>query len=418
MTLPTHSLLERARLMRVADYLAAAVAASLPWSTSATLILAALWLLALIPALTWDDVRRDLATPAGGLPVLLVLLGILGMAWADGSLIERWKGLDSFLKLLVIPLAFAQFRRSERGNCALGAFVISCLVLLLVSYFYALAPDWVGARAHGYGVPVKNASGQSGEFVICIFGLLYLAIDAFERRRWLWLSAIAFATVGMLANILFIATSRTALLTILLLLVLFALKKLSTRGNVVLGAVVVVLAVAAWFASPYLRARVDQAWSDYQRYEATDQVNSAGERIEFYKRSLRFIAEAPIVGHGTGSIPTLFRHANAGKSGAAGRVTANPHNQTFAVGIQLGLVGVVVLWAMWIAHWLLFRGDGVAAWVGLLIVAQNVFGSLLNSHLFDFQQGWTYVLGVGIAGGMALKGRAAAADQPLPAANR
>jgi hypothetical protein len=31
--------------------------------------------------------------------------------------------------------------------------------------------------------------------------------------------------------------------------------------------------------------------------------------------------------------------------------------------------------------------------------------SLFNSHLFDFTQGWTYVFGVGIIGGVALQRR-------------
>jgi hypothetical protein len=31
--------------------------------------------------------------------------------------------------------------------------------------------------------------------------------------------------------------------------------------------------------------------------------------------------------------------------------------------------------------------------------------SMLNSHLFDFHEGWMYVLGVGVAGGTALKMR-------------
>jgi hypothetical protein len=38
-------------------------------------------------------------------------------------------------------------------------------------------------------------------------------------------------------------------------------------------------------------------------------------------------------------------------------------------------------------------------------VVQNVVSSLFNSHLFDFQEGWIYVLGVGVAGGMAFRGR-------------
>jgi hypothetical protein len=42
--------------------------------------------------------------------------------------------------------------------------------------------------------------------------------------------------------------------------------------------------------------------------------------------------------------------------------------------------------------------------------------SLFNSHLFDFHEGWMYVLGVGIAGGMTLaaRPRKLAAVQAVP----
>ena len=146
-------------------------------------------------------------------------------------------------------------------------------------------------------------------------------------------------------------------------------------------------------------------WTEIKTYEATNERTSSGERIEFWKKSIEFIRQAPVFGHGTGSIRALFEKAAAGKTGAAGVAAANPHNQTFAVAIQLGLVGAVVLWAMWIAHMLLFRGNGLAEWIGLVIVVQNVVGSLFNSHLFDFTQGWLYAVGVGVAGGMVLKNR-------------
>jgi O-antigen ligase len=49
---------------------------------------------------------------------------------------------------------------------------------------------------------------------------------------------------------------------------------------------------------------------------------------------------------------------------------------------------------------LLFRGHTLPEWIGLVVVTQNIVGSLLNSHLADFTQGWIYVVGVGLAGGM------------------
>jgi O-antigen ligase len=113
--------------------------------------------------------------------------------------------------------------------------------------------------------------------------------------------------------------------------------------------------------------------------------------------------DAPLVGHGTGSIRGLFQTAATGYAvEASGHVVANPHNQTLAVAIQWGVIGVVVLYAMWLFHLLLFRGEGLVAWIGLLVVVQNALSSLFNSHLFDFHEGWMYVLGVGVAGGTVL----------------
>ena len=75
-----------------------------------------------------------------------------------------------------------------------------------------------------------------------------------------------------------------------------------------------------------------------------------------------------------------------------GRVTGDPFQQTLAVGIQLGLVGIAVLWATWIAHLLFFRGNTLPAWIGFVVVTQNIVGSMLNTHLFNSTQGWIYVV--------------------------
>ena len=87
--------------------------------------------------------------------------------------------------------------------------------------------------------------------------------------------------------------------------------------------------------------------------------------------------------------------------------SAISHNQTLYVAVQWGLLGCIVLYAMWCFHLLLFRERSLVAWVGLTVVVQNIVSSLLNSHLFDFQEGWIYVLGAGVAGGMNARARKA-----------
>src|SRR4029077_20973405 len=66
----TATFFDRARLERAADALAVAAVVSMPWSTTATSILLALCLVVLVPTLDWPAVRREIWTPAGGLPVL------------------------------------------------------------------------------------------------------------------------------------------------------------------------------------------------------------------------------------------------------------------------------------------------------------------------------------------------------------
>jgi O-antigen ligase len=281
-------------------------------------------------------------------------------------------------------------------------------VLLVVSTLAQFMPGFSFNPLHPDHVLVKNAATQSGEFVTCIFGLLYLAIDAFERRCWIWAAGLLVSVLAMLANIFYVATGRTALAIIPVLLVILALKKLNVRAMMVFFAAAILVACIGWFSSPYLRDRTIQLWTDFQSYEASDARNSSGERLEFWKKAAGFVHQAPIFGHGTGSIHALYSRSAVGQTGAAGSPTSNPHNQTFAVAIQLGLVGAFVLWAMWIAHLLVFRSTGLAEWVGLVIVVQNIVGSMFNSHLFDFGQGWVYVLGVGVAGGMVFGRRTAA----------
>ena len=55
--------------------------------------------------------------------------------------------------------------------------------------------------------------------------------------------------------------------------------------------------------------------------------------------------------------------------------------------------------------------DGLAAWIGAVVIVQNVTSSLFNSHLFDFAEGWLYVVGVGVAGGVMLRNSAALAPE-------
>jgi O-antigen ligase len=394
---------DRARLSSVADWLAVGVVAAMPWSTSISQILIVIWLIALIPSLEVAALRREVQSLAGGLPVLLWLLGLAGMLWAQIPWPERFAGLGGFNKLLLVPLVLAQFRRSGRGDLVFYGFLISCAALLIASFATWFPALQVSGKAAG--IPVRDYIAQSTEFLICAFALLGVVFEAYRARSWMLASGAALLAALFVANILMIATGRTGLVVVALLLVIFGFRLLGWKGIIAGCIAAVVLAALGWTVSPFLRQRVMQSINEMQEFQTSNDPSPTGQRLELWNRSLAFIRTAPVIGHGTGSIPDQFRRSAVGE-GLAGLHANNPHSQVFAVAIQLGCLGVAVLLAMWLAHLLLFTGGGLAPWIGIIIVVQNIVSSQFNSHLFDSLHGWLYVFGFGVAGGMALRRQA------------
>jgi O-antigen ligase len=268
-------------------------------------------------------------------------------------------------------------------------------------------PAWKITATASAGVPVKNYIDQSQEFTLCAFALALPALT-FWRGGSVAATAACLALILLFAtNMVFVASSRTALLCIPVLLALFAWKHLSRRATLVLLAGTVAASALAWTNSPYLRQRITDVAVEYRHGHEDISRASTAQRLTYWRKALHAIAEAPLIGHGTGSIKRQFERAATGGSSLDAEVVSNPHNQTLNVAMQWGLLGVVLLYAMWIAQLHLLLGEGLAAWIGLVVVVQNIASSLLNSHLFDFHEGWMYVLGVGVAGGMALRAQAA-----------
>ncbi|MBR0973391.1 O-antigen ligase family protein [Bradyrhizobium japonicum] len=388
------------------DLFAILTAASLPWSTSLAGIFNALMLLCMVPFLDVREFLQSLKRPICAAPIALVLLALVGTLWSDAAWGARFYAVNPTVKLLVLPVLLFHFARSPRGHWVFVAFLVSCALLSVMSWLVAFDPNLaLKTDPAERGIFVKNYIDQSQEFTLCAVALAYPIVMLLrEKRYWIagLLTALAFS---FFVNMAFVVVSRTALVTIPILFGVFALLHLRWRSIAIIAIALLAGAVLAWQASPQLRKTAETFASDYTRYVEKGEPTSLGLRLEFWRKSLGFFAEAPVMGHGTGSTRGLFERVAtpSGRYQASAEVIGNPHNQTLNVAVQWGVIGIAVLYSIWILHLLLFRGDGFANWVGLLVVVQNVFTSLFNSHLFDFHEGWMYVIGVGVAGGMVLR---------------
>jgi O-antigen ligase len=390
--------------MTTADIVAVLLAASLPWSTSLVGIFGVVLVIVMLPTIDAGDFIASLKRPICAAPIALFVLALVGTLWSDARWGMRFYAVAPTAKLLMLPLLFYHFERSQRALWVLVAFLASCVPLLAMSWLVFYFPH-LTLKGEFYDTPgifVKNYIDQSQEFALCAVVLAFPMLSLLRERRFVPALLLFAIVLGFLANMIFVTVSRTALVTMPIMLAVFGVLHLRWRTNIMILAAAVIVAGLAWMASPYLQRRLDSFSGEYRLYQQGN-ISSVGERLEFWRKSLGFFADAPLVGHGTGSTEGLFIRAAAGQKGIAAEVIRNPHNQTLNVAVQWGALGIIVLYAMWLSHLLMFRGPGLFNWIGLLVVVQNIFTSLFNSHIFDFHEGWMYVLGVGIAGGAVLK---------------
>src|SRR5262249_38669375 len=130
-----------------------------------------------------------------------------------------------------------------------------------------------------------------------------LALPALNlwRRRQVGAAIGCLALIALfVTNMVFVASARTSLLCIAILLALFAWRHLSRRAMPILLAGAVAASALAWATSPYLRQRIIDIAVEYQHGREDISRASTAQRLTYWRKSTHAFAEAPLLGHGTG----------------------------------------------------------------------------------------------------------------------
>jgi len=100
----------------------------------------------------------------------------------------------------------------------------------------------------------------------------------------------------------------------------------------------------AYKTSNLFHERVDLAVKEISGYSFMSD-SSIGQRFNFVINSWQVIKENPIIGIGTGDFPQEYQKINQKKSPDL-RSTTNPHNMYILVLMELGIVGIVSMLAI------------------------------------------------------------------------
>lgn len=404
--------LPASRRLLTARTCAVAALCMVPVSTALTNVFCALFAISLITAPEfWGNLPSLVRHGASLAALLLLAILALSVTYSVAPHHDAWERVAKYDKLLLLPLAVIAFRQS--GWAAIvrrSLFVTLCIILLLSTTNY-LGLTAIGP-AHGTILPLSRAWVFKNHIAAGMFGALLfyqaadLALAARTPRQRALFGAIA---AWSLVNVFLMLQGRTgqviAVLLVVVLIVRIVLaqrKRSPLRAGVTAAFLVIAGAGLVGAACTMHGGRLMKIGSEVQQYERTDAITSTGMRVLWYKRAFELIRERPVFGYGAGGLAVEFAQMSAGKTDAAGLLTANPHNEYLLMGVDLGLVGVL-LFVNLIAQ--IGRGtrhlDPRSRHLLLAWLATFAIGSLANSLLLDFAEGHMLVLLAGILLGCA-----------------
>lgn len=357
----------------------------LPLSTAALMSFFLATVFCAVLAGDWQEKYLILrSNPVALMFVLFFGLFLIGLSYTTVPLSDALHTLIKYSKFLLGFFLFSTFRHEKTAVYAFAAFLFAASITLLLSLFKFFA-DWDLLHRFVSDSGVFKDHIFTG-FLLAFSSYCYAVLAFSIKKGWRWFFALLFLV--SVYDVLFINLGRSGYVVLLSLILLLAWQHFSWQGLVTSILVSIFLLSSLLFLPANFKDRLNLVHREINQYQHGNFDTSVGLRLEFYKNSLKLLAKHPWIGTGTGS----FSHDYFNVAEDKQFVTQNPHNEYLNIAVQFGLVGVVVLSAMFLVHWRQsFRLTGIRQRFAQAVLTTIVVGSVFNSWLMDVSQGCFYV---------------------------
>lgn len=350
-----------------------------------------LGLFSILAAVAWilsgglfDLARQFRANPSSLIALLLFCLMAAALTYSSVEPAEGFATLRKYRELLLMPVVFSILSLgSVLRQRAQLSFLAGCIVLMAISYLGYF--EILDTGRYGYSI-VFHITHSFFMAVLGFWAMHKAAAASWQSwKRYVWLAVCGAAIV----NLFYIAPGRTGMFVFCCLTLLYLYQRLSLLKWVVAIVIFLALLFGAYQTSDNFSVRVNEAISEIVDYEPGKSRTSIGQRFDWWKVSLQLVGEKPIFGHGAGAFETAHNRAIKGS-----RITPtdNPHNEYLFITAQFGLIGLALFLLIIGLQLQEAKGIGVRdrqLLHGVLLAL--LAGSLMNSLLFDSQQGHFYL---------------------------
>jgi O-antigen ligase len=332
--------------------------------------------------------RQFIELRTGPTVLALCMLGALAISltYTSVSITDALSVLTKYGKLLLIPAIVLLIRSRAQAVTALQFYFVTQSFVLLTSWllFAGLNLPWVSAGRNSTAVVYSSYLDQA----ILTAGFAALAWHlraSFPTRRGSTL-AIAMASLAVL-NLLFALPGRSGQVCLIAAIAVTFWWAMPRKFRPLAVLIPFVAFSLAMMLSTAFNQRYMAVFSEVKAYQTETnghQNNSSGERLNFWNKSLQAMAEKPLLGFGVGTWQQQYWRLEANAPPKNTVRVRNPHQEYLFWGVQLGVVGVLLLVTWLGSFWWTsrkFPASEMRATVSFLVIF--IVACALNSALYD-----------------------------------
>jgi O-antigen ligase len=319
----------------------------------------------------------------------LILFGLyfLGLFYGKPSERVAFDVCHFSLLALVIPL----FGNIRVRRYAIWGFLSAMLCMLGLSYlaWFSLLPpiNYLDLKP---GNPLVIQDRITYGFFMTIAAFIFTIHAYFASvtsRKWILAMFAALSIFNC-----YLVNNKTAFLVLLVLAGYFLINQWRWKGACVFFIAFALLGTVTYYhPESILHNRIVVAVDQFREWHPDRaDLKSVGQRLEFYRYSLKIIRDQPFFGVGIGGFAEAYKKQ---VKDPAMELTDNPHNEYLLIAVQLGLIGLAALLYLFYTQWrfasllptsketILARGMVLAFFVGCLF----------NSFLTDYDEGGLFI---------------------------
>ncbi len=354
--------------------------------------------LSLIATLSTSTIRNQFIdffkTKLGYACIAFILVLFSGLLYGIESNSVITSSIWGWRKFLMLPIAMAIFINAPHAKQNLiNSFLFVCLILVIYSFITYINPT-LSSKQFATGVVVRNHATQGLFFSVAAIIALSNSLNITLPN---WLRIINGLTVPLfITNIAMVATGRSGYVALIVMTISFIflyLTKVSLLKKLTLCILGFTLLVGILVSTPTSQQRIELAKQEFFFEVDQTKETSIGYRLTFWKNTIEMLPKYALIGTGTGGFEKAYALQVKGKSGTAGVVTGDPHNQYLKILVEHGVFGLAVFLSIPIL--LLqqptsnpFKAIGTASLIAISTT------SLFNSHFSTFNEGqfiWIFV---------------------------